>query len=267
MKYTKKLIVLIWTIFFVGCSMIDNTKSNTSPLVAQKKGEKTELFISAAASLTDALEEIKAVYEKENSVKLILNFGGSGKLAQQIQQGTPVDFLLSAIEYWMNQLIQDNYIDKGTENDITGNKLVLIVKSDSKIELSSFENIVDYPYEQIAIGNPESVTAGKYTEEALKSIGIWDELEHKMVFAQNVRQVLTYVETGNTDIGFVYESDALSSEDVKILTFSDSVGHEPIIYQGALTAQTELNQAGMDFMEFLLSSEAQAILEKYGFGQ
>jgi len=267
MKYTKKVIVFIWIIFLIGCSVSDTTKSNTSPLVAQKKGEKTELFISAAASLTDALEEIKAVYEKENSVKLILNFGGSGKLAQQIQQGAPVDFFLSANEYWMNQLIKDNFIEKGTVNDITGNKLVLIVKSDSKIELSSFENIVDYPFEQIAIGNPESVPAGKYTEEALKSIGIWDELEHKMVFAQNVRQVLTYVETGNTDIGFVYESDALSSEDVKILTFSDSVGHEPIIYQGALTAQTELNQAGMDFMEFLLSSEAQAILEKYGFGQ
>src|SRR5690625_5220907 len=267
MKYTKKVIVFIWIIFLIRCSVSDTTKSNTSPLVAQKKGEKTELFISAAASLTDALEEIKAVYEKENSVKLILNFGGSGKLAQQIQQGAPVDFFLSANEYWMNQLIKDNFIEKGTVNDITGNKLVLNVKRDSKIELSSFENIVDYPFEQIAIGNPESVQAGKYTEETLISVGIRDVLEHKMVFAQNERQVLIYVETGNTVIGFVYESDALSSEYVKILTFSDSVGHEPIIYQGALTAQTELNQAGMDFMEFLLSSEAQAILEKYGFGQ
>src|SRR5690625_4713323 len=260
-KWQSGLFFLMVCFFLVGCSS-DNTRNSDS---VEQEDESVELFVSAAASMTDAMAELKTVYEANNNVQLTFNFAGSGKLAQQIQQGAPVDVFISANEHWIDQLITEHQIDENTVNKITSNKLVLITKNDSNLSLSSFEDITEHSVEQIAIGNPESVPAGEYTEKALSQIGMWDELRDKFVFTQNVRQVLTYVETGNADIGFVYESDALITDGVKILAFSNPDTHDSIIYRGAITTRTELKQAGIEFMEFLLSTESQAILENYGF--
>ncbi len=266
MKFVKgPLVLALFFLIVTGC--INGTKEGTTKDNMPTNSEREELFVSAAASLTDAMDEITKIYEADHHVKLTFNFAGSGKLAQQIQQGAPVDVFISANENWMDALVDDGLIVTDTREDITGNKLVLIVAKGSPINFGSFKEIDKKNLDQIAIGNPESVPAGEYTEAILKNIDKWEELEDKFVFAQDVRQVLTYVATGNADIGFLYESDALISDQVKIIAESDPTMHDPIIYPGAVTSETSKKEEGIAFLEFLVSETGQEVLNKYGFSK
>src|SRR5690625_4011248 len=216
-RFMQLLLILFLLSVFVGCGDGKEKESSSATVKGKNKSDRSELLVSAAISLTDALNEIAKIYETDNNVNITFNFAGSGKLAQQIQQGAPVDVFISANERWMNTLIDKGFIDKNTQKDVTGNKLVLIAAKESPINYDSFIEIELNDVKQIAIGNPESVPAGKYAETILRNIKKWDELDGTYVFAQDVRQVLTYVETGNAEIGFVYESDALNSDKVEIL--------------------------------------------------
>lgn len=253
MKISKRLIiilVLLLFIFFSGC---------------KEKKEQVSLTISAAISLTDVLEELKDIYENEHSIELTFILGSSGNLAQQIRQGAPVDIFISANHQWMDVLEEDQHIQANTRINITGNNLVLIGKTDTELSLDTFAEINADHIDKIAIGNPDSVPAGKYAEIVLRELSLWDTMAHKFVFAKDVRQVLTYVETGNTDIGFVYESDALQSNLVKILSVADQTLHEPITYPAAVITGTKQKEAAQSFIQFLERETAQSVLEKYGF--
>ena len=254
----KKYIIFIWSfvLLLAACTTNDDTKITDEPI---------ELTVSAAASLTDAMDELKKIYEKENHVELTFNFAGSGKLAQQIQQGAPVDVFISANEDWLDTLLEEELIDKESITEVTGNKLVLIASDDTSLKYDAFSDIDTHNLSNIAVGQPESVPAGEYTKKALEAIDKWKSIEPQIVYAKDVRQVLTYVETKNADIGFVYESDARSSDKVTILTESNPKGHDPIIYPGGVTAETKEKEAAESFLTFLESDEAQAILEEYGF--
>ncbi|TRM12919.1 molybdate ABC transporter substrate-binding protein [Lentibacillus cibarius] len=250
------LTVLSVVVFLAACG--DNTEEN-------RQKENAALTISAAASMTDAMEELKNVYENEDNAELTLNFGSSGKLAQQIQQGAPADVFISANQNWMNRLENDDLILPATRKEITGNSIVLIANKDSTLDYDSIDTVEPNDVEQIAIGNPDSVPAGKYAQQTLKSLQLWDKLKNKMVLAKDVRQVLTYVETGNTDIGFVYKSDALTSDKIQVLTEADAATHDAIIYPTAVIADTNHKKKAKAFVEFLLTDEAQTIFKKYGF--
>src|SRR5699024_10612248 len=189
---------------------------------------------------------------------------GSGTLAQQIQQGAPVDLFISANAEWMDKLEQSGDIHPATREVLVNNELVLIGKKDT--EILPFTNAEDFDSTlTVAIGNPDSVPAGNYTKQSLEGLGVWDQIEDNLVLAKDVRQVLTYVETGNADIGYVYKSDALSSDKVEILATVESDLHDPIVYPAALIKASEKEEEAKDFMQFLLSDEAQEIFEQYGF--
>ena len=259
-KFLSLLLALI--LFIAGCS--DKTKDNNDQTKDKKNDkEHIELTVSAAVSLTDALEEIEDVYGKENNVQFKFNLGSSGTLTQQIEQGAPVDVFISANTEWMDTLEESNHIKEGTRKDVTGNRIVLIGPKESKD--MKITDITKDNSGQIAIGNPESVPAGKYTEEILKNLDKWTELESNFVMAKDVRQVLTYVETGNAEIGFVYESDASISDKTKILDVVDTSLHEPIIYPAAVIENSKQAEAAEKFIEYVESKEGQKILEKYGF--
>src|SRR5690625_1709147 len=187
-RFMQLLLILFLLSVFVGCGDGKEKESSSATVKGKNKSDRSELLVSAAISLTDALNEIAKIYETDNNVNITFNFAGSGKLAQQIQQGAPVDVFISANENWMDMLIEEELIKEETKEDITGNKLVLITRKDSSFLLDSFKELQANDIDQIAIGNPESVPAGEYTVAVLKNIDKWDELENKFVYAQDVRQ-------------------------------------------------------------------------------
>ncbi|MCA0972372.1 molybdate ABC transporter substrate-binding protein [Halobacillus litoralis] len=227
--------------------------------------EGRTLTISAAASLTDAIEEITANYEKMTDTTITLNVAGSGRLAQQIEQGAPADVFLSANQKWMDQLEESQSIDPSTRVDFVRNRLVVIAENGTK-PLSSLQSMTNLgTNEQIALGQPDSVPAGTYTKQALETIQLWDDLEEKMVFGSDVRQVLAYVESGNVTYGIVYGSDAASSGQVAVVSEFESDAHDPIVYPAAVVQTSQQEDSARDFVSYLMSDEAQQILADRGF--
>jgi len=256
----KKITLLVFLLFSLILTACVNDENNASAT-----DKPVKLMISAATSLTAAMEEIQVLYESQNDVELTFNLGGSGSLAQKIQQGAPVDVFISANLEWMDALVRENLIIGETREEITGNKLVLITGNNSPINYESIDDISAKDIDQIAIGNPESVPAGMYSQQLLHTLDIWDSIEDKLVLAKDVRQVLTYVETGNVDIGFIYESDALTSKSIKVLATVEDGLHDPIIYPAAVLIDTKHENEASDFVEFMASDEAQMIFVKHGF--
>ncbi len=227
---------------------------------------KAALTISAAASLKDAMAEIKNLYlaEKPNT-SLTVNLGSSGALAQQIEQGAEVDVFLSAAIKNMTDLKDKNQLDNSTIKDLLGNKVVLVVPNDSKISIDNFADVLDPTIKRIALGEPKSVPAGQYAEEVFTSLNILSKVKEKAVYAKDVREVLTWVETGNVDAGVVYSTDAKVSNKVTVIATASEGSHKPVIYPAAVVKATKNPEAAKDFLNFLSSDAAKAVFVKYGF--
>lgn len=233
-----------------------------SPLVAQSN---TSLLVSAAASMKDALEEIKPVYQQSKpNANISYNFGASGALQQQIEQGAPVDIFISAAKKQMDALEEKGLLVAGTRANLANNRLVLIVPNDV-IGITSFYNLTDTKISKIAIGEPRSVPAGQYAEQVLKKLGIFEKVKPKFIFVNNVRQVLAAVESGNAQAGLVYATDATISNKVKVVIAADDKYHSPIVYPMAVLKSSKNVDAAKEFVQFLSSSQAKIVLKKYGF--
>jgi molybdate transport system substrate-binding protein len=252
--------VLVLTIF-TGCATDkEQTPANASP------AENVELIISAAASLTDALEEIKTAYEDSHTnIKLNFNFGASGALQQQIEQGAPADLFLSAAAKNMKLLIEKQLIEESQHKSLLINELVVVIPADGKSTVQSIDDLAKEDIRHLAIGIPETVPAGNYAKEALTNAKLWDALQSKIVQGKDVRQVLTYVESGNAEAGFVYKTDALTSDDVIIAFPVDPKSYTPIEYPAGIVKATKHSKEASDFYTYLQSKEAQAVFEKFGF--
>lgn len=257
-RVTCSILLTLLLVISTGCTSTNKQEKTTA------KEEKVELTISAAASLQDALKEIQTQYEKkEQNIKLSFNFDGSGKLQQQIEQGAPVDLFFSAAEDKFQTLVTKGLIDQKEGKNLLGNELVLVVPKDSN--LKDFQSLKDEKVTKIALGTPESVPAGKYAKEALTHLNLWNDLQNKVVYTKDVRQVLTYVETGNVNAGIVYKTDALISKKVKIATTAQANSHEPIRYPLGIVKATKHKKEATAFYEYLQSKDAIAIFKKYGF--
>ena len=230
-----------------------------------KKEDKTiELNISAAASLKEAIADLEAAYTSKNpEVSFVINYGSSGSLQQQIEQGAPCDLFISAGEKQMTALEEEGLLLDGTNKDLVKNSLVLITSNDS--EISSIDSLNSDAVSKIALGEPSSVPAGKYADETLTSLAIKDSLNNKLVFAKDVKEVLAWTASGNADAGFVYLSDALSSDGVKIVETISEEYHSPITYPVAIIKDSDDIDAAKAFEDFLFTDEAQEIFEKYGY--
>lgn len=230
-----------------------------------KKEDKTiELNISAAASLKEAMADLEAAYTSKNpEVSFVINYGSSGSLQQQIEQGAPCDLFISAGEKQMTALEEEGLLLDGTNKDLVKNSLVLITSNDS--EISSIDSLNSDAVSKIALGEPASVPAGKYADETLTSLAIKDSLNNKLVFAKDVKEVLAWTASGNADAGFVYLSDALSSDGVKIVETISEEYHSPITYPVAIIKDSDDIDAAKAFEDFLFTDEAQEIFEKYGY--
>lgn len=233
---------------------------------APQQSGKTDLTVSAAISLKDALDEAKQLYTKEHpSVMIAANYGASGTLQLQIEQGAPVDIFISAAPKQMDALEAKALLLGGTRVDMLRNELVLIVPKDSSLGMASFEDLKRANVKQVALGEPTTVPAGQYAKEVLTLLGIYDAVNSKAILAKDVRQVLTYVETGNVDAGIVYATDAQSSSKVKVVATAPPNSHSPIVYPAAVIKDSKNPAAARAFLNFLSAPRGQAIFQKYGF--
>lgn len=228
--------------------------------------ESVELTVAAAASLTDVTAEIAEAYKAvAPDVELTFTYASSGNLQTQIEQGAPVDVFISAAQKQMDALQDQGLIDDGTRMDLLENKVVLIKPAASNMALTSFEDLATDMVSTVAMGDPASVPAGQYAEEVLTSLGIFDTVEEKANFGTDVRQVLTWVESGDVDCGIVYATDAATTDQVTVVCEAPEGSVKQIVYPAAVLAQCQNPDVATGFLEFLTSPDAQAIFEKYGF--
>ena len=223
------------------------------------------LRVSAAASLTDVLQEIAPLYEKQSGDTLLFNFGASSMLARQIQEGAPADLFISADELKMDQISQRGLVVKKSRRSLLSNTLVIIVPSDSRLKIGKPADLADPGIRNIAVAEPSTVPAGIYAKMYLRKIGIWDKVTYKIIPTDNVRAALAAVESENAETGIVYKTDALISKVVRIAyEISASEGPE-ISYPAAVLADSKQQAAAQKLLDYLQSPPAQEIFRKYGF--
>ena len=226
-----------------------------------------ELIVSAAASLTNGFQEVGKKFEDANpGVKVIFNFAASGPLLQQIEGGAPVDVFASADQKTMDQARDKQMVLNESRKNFVSNQLVLIVPEGSKLPIKSALDLGGKEITRVALGKPETVPAGRYTQEALTNDGLWETLSPKFIPGDSVRQVLDYVSRGEVDAGFVFATDAAIAKDkVKVVAVMEK--HKPILYPVAIVSATQKKELAQRFLDFVLSEDGLKILSQYGFGK
>ena len=243
-----------------GCGQkLDRSKADKA------QSSSTEIVISAASSMQDVLKKLEILYLKQHpQAKITFNFGSSGSLQQQIEQGAPIDVFISAAPQQMDNLSRKGLLLTETRHNLVKNQMVLVVPQDDLVT-NNFADLTKKSIEQVALGEPNSVPAGQYAKEILTNIDLIEDVKAKAVYAKDVRQVLSYVATGNVDAGMVYRTDAVNNKRVKIVATAPQTIHSPIVYPVAIVRDSNKQQAAKLLLQFLFTPEAQAIFKQYGF--
>lgn len=240
-----------------------------APKPVDTAAPETAVTVFAASSLTDVLKQIGAQFVAEGHPAPVFNFAASSELARQIEQGAGADVFISADEAWMDYVATKNLIDPASRTTLLTNTLVLVAPADKPItiELTQGANLAAaLKGGKLAMGNPDSVPAGKYGKEALEKLGAWAGVEASVVRAENVRSALRFVETGEAAAGIVYGTDAKAAgAEVAVAGTFPADSHTPITYPVAVTAGKEAGGAKA-FQEFLSSPKAAEAFQAAGFG-
>ena len=251
--------------WFLGLSLSALLGACRAAATNERGPQSVTLTVSVAASLQNAMRAIAPLYKNQapNTV-IVYNFGSSGSLQQQIEQGAPVDAFISAAPKQMNALEAKNLLLAGTRQDLLANQIMAISPTEAT-GIADWKDLTADRVSKIAIGNPESVPAGQYAKQVLEALNLYDRIKPKLVFAKDVRQVLSYVETGNVDAGIVYATDAQLSDRVKAIAVARKEHHSPILYPVAVVKDSKQPEAAKAFVRFLSSAEAKVAFEQYGF--
>ncbi|MFS8639265.1 MAG: molybdate ABC transporter substrate-binding protein [Symbiobacteriaceae bacterium] len=237
---------------------------------AQSKGteaaEPVEVLVSAAASLQDALREAAAEFVRQHpDIELRFNFGSSGALAQQVVAGAPVDVFIAAGRQPMDLLIGKGLVDPGSVHVIARNQVVLIAPRDGTAALRGWQDLGGGQVDRIAIGDPAHVPAGQYGRQVLEHLGLWEQVQGKLVLDQDVREVLHHVATGEARAGIVYRTDAAPSDEVVVVAEAPAGSHAPVVYPLAVPKTSRHPEQAWALAGFLSSSQGQVILQRHGF--
>ena len=224
-----------------------------------------ELTVSAAISLKNAFEEIGKLYESQHAkTKVLFNFGASGDLARQIDGGAPVDVFASAAQKDMDDVASEGYILQASRVNFVKNTVVLVTLKQSAVK--SFMDLASDKVKRIAAGNPKTVPAGRYAAEVFDYFKLMPAINNKLIYAENVRQVLDYVARGEVDAGVVYATDAaVRTTETKVAANAPEGSHKPVVYPIAVVKGTQNGAAAQAFIDLVRSKEGSAILKKYGF--
>ncbi|EKT61788.1 molybdate ABC transporter substrate-binding protein [Providencia burhodogranariea] len=239
------------------------TLSMASHSVAAEK-----ITVFAAASLTNAMNEISEQYKKESKVDVVSSYASSSTLARQIEQGAPANLFISADQQWMNYAIDKNLMVENTRYTLLGNELVLIAPKDSKIDKVEINKQTDWKKlldgGRLAVGDPDHVPVGIYAQEALSNLGAWDTVNPMLARTNNVRSGMALVERDEAPLGIVYGSDAVASQKVKVVGIFPADTHKPVEYPMAIVKDQD-NKATRDFYEYLKTPAASEVFKRYGF--
>ena len=261
---------MIWRIFktkmlmVVSCMMV--VYASQAPATAADETDTVTVF--AAASTTNAMSDIGQRYTAQENDKIRFSFASSSTLAKQIDNGAPADIYVSANVKWMDYLINKRMILPNSRVDLLGNRIVLIVPSQSALKHIDIK--LDFPLAsylgdgRLAMGDPDHVPAGIYGKEALKRLNVWQQVRNKVAGMKDVRAALMMVERGEVPLGLVYSTDAAISSKVRIVGVFPPETHSPIIYPVAIVANHGRSSVER-FMAFLKSTAARTVFEKYGF--
>lgn len=224
-----------------------------------------EILVFAAVSLTDALQEIAAAYEKSSGDRILLNLAASNLLARQIQEGAPADLFISADEAKMDQLEKRGLVLAGSRKSVLSNTLVIVVPVESTLRIASPQDLASSKVRALALAEPQSVPAGIYAKEYLRSQRLWSKVSDKVVPTESVRAALAAVESGNIEAGIVYRSDARISKKVRVAYEVPRAEGPKISYPFALIAGSKQRKAARKFLAYLESPASLEVFRKYGF--
>jgi len=236
-------------------------------IFAARGASAQEVTLSVAISLKEVTEDLGRTFMASHpGVTLRYNFGASGDLQKQIEAGAPVDVFLSAAQRQMDELEKQKLITASTRRAIARNALLAVKPVDSTLDISKASDLLEAGVTHIAIGNPKTVPAGQYAEESLRALGLWDRVQPKLVFAENVRQVLDYVARGEVEVGFVYATDAAARvQGVKEAFRAPEDSYRPVVYPGAVVATSKQPALAQAFLDLLASPQGRAVLSRFGF--
>jgi molybdate transport system substrate-binding protein len=221
------------------------------------------LTVSAAADLTPAFQEIGQLFEQETGTKVTFNFGSTGQLAQQIEQGAPVDLFAAANISFVEELEQQGLIIPDTKALYARGRITLWTRADSLLKIERIEDLAKAEVKRVAIANPEHAPYGIAAREALQAAGIWKSVEAKLVFGENVAQTLQYAETGNVDAAIVALSLSTQSEGRYALV--PEALHQPLDQALAVIRRTQLEPQARQFAAFINGPQGRPVMRKYGF--
>lgn len=231
------------------------------------QAEPAEVIVSAAASMAGVLQEAQPGFEAQHAgVKLRFNFGSSGALAQQIEQGAPADLFIAAATGPMDSLVQKGLVAAGAVQVAATNQLVLIRAKTGEAVVTDWRDLAGDRVRRIAVGNPQHVPAGQYARATLAKLNLLAAAEPRFVLGEDVRQVLGYVESGEVQAGIVYRTDAATSQKVVVVSEAPAGSHAPVVYPMAVLRESRNGAQAGAFAEYLLSAAGREILAKHGFG-
>ena len=249
--YSYRALALIVALIFL-------TACRSSPTV-----EPITLTVSAASDLTPAFEELGKLFTNDTGIKVTFNFGSTGQLTQQIEQGAPVDLLAAANVSFVEELERQNLILPDTKALYAQGRITLWTRSDSSLKLDRIEDLAKPEVRRIAVANPEHAPYGDAARQALQSAGIWDRVSSRLVFGENISQTLQFAETGNVDAAIVALSLSVSSKGRWVL-ISDQL-HKPLNQALAVVRSTRHETEARRFASFVNSTQGRQVMRKYGF--
>ena len=229
-------------------------------------GGERDLLVFAATSLRDPLTEVSRKYEEDSGVSVDLSFGASQSLAQQIASGAPADVFISAGTAPVEFLEARNLVSNEGVLRLLGNELVVVMLAESE-EINSLGSLTPDALKRFALADPSLAPAGAYAREALRSAGVWDDLQSKLLFGKDVRAAMTYVEVGNADAGIVYRTDARSSDSLKVVHAVEPTLHSPIVYPAVAIDDSSNREDVADYLDFLSSDGSLDVFRGFGFAE
>lgn len=233
-------------------------------LFSSAPAQAEEIIVSAAASLSNAMAMVKQKFEASHpGVTVVTNSGAAGALIHQMESGAPVDVFASADQKFMNEAVAKGLVDTATRRDFARNVMVLVVPADRKTSPSSLHDLAAPGVQRIAMGNTETTVLGRDARALFQAAGLWPAVQHKIIYAETVRQVLDYAVRGEVDAAFVFATDAKQAG-AKVRVTTQMEGVQPFLLPVAVT-KTSKSPAARAFIDYLCGPEGQATLRGFGF--